>query len=348
MSQGFSIVICTFNGKSRLTSTLTHLAALKIPVDNLVELVFVNNASTDDTAVFATALWQELGEPFPLRLLTESRPGKGYAVETGYDAARYSHILTVDDDNWLQADYLVTAVELMRQDPAIGVLQGYSTAVMEQTPPAWFDQVKWYFIIGGPKPQVGYFATNDFYVWGAGMIIMRADWLRLRGLGFSALTSKLPGKAAGEDNEVAIGLLLLGRKIYYSDKLRYQHYMPKERINWQRLRQNFDTFAYVSYYFFLYGVVNTSFQKQLAITDARILKEFGKFCAKYLQGFTLKHHIGYLLWHKEDIYQLRLQQYYAMLKWFWKLRKQAKADIALIQGWMLPLLRSNPDFSWYY
>ncbi|WP_310391092.1 glycosyltransferase [Hymenobacter sp.] len=347
MTQGFTIVICTFNGTSRLAPTLTHVAALALPAGYAAELIVVDNASTDDTGTFVRALWQKLDAPFTLHLLREPRPGKGYAVETGYDAAQYSCILTVDDDNWLQADYLTTAVALLRQDPAIGVLQGHSSAVMELPPPAWFDQVKWYFIIGGPKPEIGYFASNDFYVWGAGMVIMRADWLRLRGLGFSALTSKLPGKAAGEDNEVAIGLILLGRKIYYSDQLCYKHYMPKERINWKKLQQNFDTFAYVSYYFFLYGVVVNSFKNQSAVTDAYILKEFGLFCVKYLRGFTVKHHVSYLLRPREDVYQLRLQQYYAMLKWFWKLRKQAKADITFIQGWLLPLLRSNPTFSWF-
>ena len=57
---------------------------------------------------------------------------------------------------------------------------------MEEAPPVWFGQVQWYFIIGGPKPRVGYFASDDFFVWGAGMVIRRANWLRLRELGFSA------------------------------------------------------------------------------------------------------------------------------------------------------------------
>ena len=348
MKQGFSIVICTYNGTSRLAPTLAHVAALAVPTAYAVELIVVDNASTDDTAAFVAEQWQALGNPFPLQLLPEPRPGKGYAVETGYDATHYPHLLTVDDDNWLQADYLLVAAELLRQNPEIGVLQGQSSAVMEVAPPDWFEQVKWYFAVGEPKPRVGFFAPHDFYVWGAGMIIRRADWVRLRELGFSALTSKLPGKAAGEDNEVAIGLVLLRCRIYYSEKLRYQHYMPKERVSWEKSQHNFDTFGYVRYHLFLYETVTECFRSQRPVTAAYVTRAFARFCVRARREFTLKHHVGYLLWHRQDLYQLRLHQYYAMLKWFWKLRKRAKADIAHIQHWMLPLLRENPDFRWFY
>ena len=348
MSQaGFSIIICTHNGIGRLEPTLAHIAALEVPVGTSVELIVVDNASTDHTNHFTREVWKKLGAPFSLVVLNEKKPGKGYAVETGYDAAQFSYILTVDDDNWLQADYLTQALQLLQKDPSIGVLQGHSSGVFEVPPPPWVHNLKQFFIIGGPKEKIGYFPQNDFSVWGAGMLIRRSDWLYLRNLGYASLTSKLPGKAAGEDNELAIGLLLLGRKIYYSDRLQYKHFMPRDRVNWEKLKKNFETFGYVHYYFFLYSVVINSYYEGKSITIRSIRKDFFPYWLKYLKSYTLKQQIAYFLFPKHESYQLHLLYYYAEFKWFWKLHKAAIKDIKFLQSWVLPLLKSdNNSFQW--
>ena len=172
--------------------TLEHLAALTIPAGNRLEVILVDNASTDDSGAVATRCWHTLGEPFPLMVLLENRPGKGYAIETGYDAAQHTHILTVDDDNWLAANYLVVAQRLLHQHPDVGVLQGRNTAVFESPPPAWLAGFEYTLVIGSPVKECGYFARDNFRVWGAGMVIERASWLTLRKLGFAFLTSKVP------------------------------------------------------------------------------------------------------------------------------------------------------------
>ena len=347
MESGFSIVICTYNGESRLKTTFEHVAVLQIPLGLAVELILVNNASTDSTGMVARRIWNELGNPFPLVLLDESRPGKGYAVETGYDAARYEYILTADDDNWLRADYLNNALKLFEQDGSIGVLQGHSTAAFESVPPPWFHALQHYFVIGGPTNAIGHFPKNNFFVWGAGMVIQKADWLYLRGIGYSALTSKLPGKAAGEDNELAIALLILGRKIYYSDTLSYQHFMPINRLEWPKLKQNFETFGYVSHYFFLYGLVLDAHKNDYVLTDFIIKKRFLRYWLRIMKELTFKQHVAYWVLPKEEYYQLMLTHYHSHFKWFFQLRKNALVDIRFIQNWLLPIYKENPEnFSW--
>ena len=76
ISPGFSIVICTYNGTPRLNPTLSYIAALKIPSGCFVELIVVNNASTDDTAQFVKDQWNRLGTPFPLTVLMKLLPVK--------------------------------------------------------------------------------------------------------------------------------------------------------------------------------------------------------------------------------------------------------------------------------
>jgi glycosyltransferase involved in cell wall biosynthesis len=344
---GFSIIICTHNGKGRLEPTLAHIARLVIPADYSVELIVVDNASTDSTSGFVKATWERLGSPFSLRLLQESRPGKGHAVETGYDAARYSLIVTVDDDNWLDKGYLVHAKELFELNAAIGILQGHSTGVFETEPPSWLAGFKELFIIGSPVKEPGYFPETNFFVWGAGMVIKNSDWRYVRSLGFSALTSKMPGKAAGEDNELAIVLMLLGRRAYYSDGLKYKHFMPSGRVTWQKLWQNFETHGYVHHYFFLYTLVIDAYKQGYTITPAMIRKRFASFALGFFKKSTFKQHLAYWILPRQEYYQLQLHLYYSQVKWFLRLRKNALKDIHFIQSWMLPLLeKRSGDAPW--
>ncbi len=342
-NKGFSIVLCAHNGAGRLKPTLQHLAAIALPADIPVELVLVNNASTDDTETFSTKVWNELQTPFVLSIINEPRAGKGYAIETGYDAAQYAYIVTVDDDNWLEKDYLLNALALIETYPDVGIFQAGNAPVFEVTPPAWVQQVRGNMAIGSPVKEKGYFQKNNYGVWGAGMIVFKKDWMYLRSLGFAALTSKVAGKAAGEDEELAFALLLLGRKIYYSDCLHYKHYMPAARLNWKSIERAFETFGYTAYYIFLYAMVFDAFEKKYSLTPFKLRAVFYKQVLRQLKSSGLKNNINYWTKHEETIYQLRLKQYYNGLYWFNKLSGRAMKDIAFIQRWMLPLLEHNPN-----
>jgi glycosyltransferase involved in cell wall biosynthesis len=346
--KGFSIVVCTYNGKNRLSPTLDRIARLKVPGGCSVELIVVDNASTDGTDLMVRKRWAELQTPFPLCILREAKPGKAYAVEAGYDAAGHSYIVTADDDNWLEEDYLLHALELFEKDPDIGILQGKSTGVYETTPPDWIkkDNLEHYFVIGPAAPKVGYYEKHMFGAWGAGMVIRKEDWSYLRSIGFSFLTSKLAGKAAGEDHELAIALLLMGRKIYYSDQLQFRHYMPADRIQWDKLKANFETFGYVSRFNFLYALALHAHRNGYTLTKAGVTQKFRRYFYRSLRSYTWKQHLAYWLLPQEEYYQLRMHQFYAQYKWFTKLSGSTLHDLGLIQKWMVPLLKQDKsDFS---
>lgn len=346
---GFSIVLCTYNGASRLRETLGHLGKLVIPDNYLVELILVDNASIDNTVTFASVIWKDLMNPFPITVIQEPRAGKGYAVERGYDAASYSYILTVDDDNWLDSSYLMEAIDIFTAHPDVSVLQGISEAVFETPPPSWLadPRIAKQLVIGGPFEEPGYFPENFFYVWGAGLIIHRADWVELRQRGLSFLTSKLPGKAAGEDSELGLGLTLLGRKAYYSTKLKFKHFMPTGRLTWDKLKQNFEVLGYVSYYMSLYAIVIRGHQQGKAITAFDARRQLAIAWLTHARVLTPKQHVAYWAMPREEYYQLMLAEYYSRLKWIAKLSGHIMQDMQAIQAWIVPLLeRSEVGFEW--
>jgi glycosyltransferase involved in cell wall biosynthesis len=344
-NKGFSIILCTHNGAGKLKPTLQHLAALGLPAGIPVEVLLVNNASTDNTEAFSLQVWNELEAPFPLRIINEPRAGKGYAIETGYDAAQYAYIITVDDDNWLREDYLINALTLINTYPDVGIFQAGNEPVFEKKPPEWIKHVEGYLVIGSPVKQPGYFKQNYYGVWGAGMIIFKKDWVYLRSLGFAALTSKMPGKAAGEDVELAIALLLTGRKIFYSDKLQYKHYMPAGRVKWESLEKNFDAFAYTDYYFFLYTEVFRALREEYSISAGRFRMHFFKHWLRLMKSQGLRNNSLFFYKKEGAVYQLLVKKYYRMLYWFFKLSGKAVNDMSFVKQWALPLMEKNPESS---
>lgn len=343
MTKGFSIIICTYNGVARLAPTLEYLTTLQIPIGYKVELILVDNASNDGTTEFVNNKWATLGSPFELTILHAPRAGKGYAVEAGFDKAKYSHLLTVDDDNWLDSYYLVKSVELLAAYPDVGLLQGTSEAVFEAVPPPWFSDPRMakQLVVGGQLDQSGYLPADQFHVWGAGLVIYRQDWLRLRQLGFSFLTSKVPGKAAGEDSELGLALWLLGRRAYYSSELKFKHFMPAGRLEWAKIRQNFKVFGYVSYYFGLYTAVIAAVKRGEKPSPGAVRKAVLNGALQQLRLLTAKQHLAFWIKPRQEYYQLLLAEYYARLYWLRKLAASVPADIDKIAQWVVPVVQAR-------
>ena len=169
--------------------------------------------------------------------------------------------------------------------------------------------------------------------------------LRQRGLSF--LTSKLSGKAAGEDSELGLGLTLLGRKAYYSTELKFKHFMPTGRLTWDKLKQNFEVLGYVSYYMSLYAIVVDGYQKERAINALSAKKQLAATLLTHARALTLKQHVAYWAMPREEYYQLMLAEYYSRLKWIAKLSGNVMQDVQAIQAWVVPLLeRSKVGFEW--
>jgi len=269
--KGISIVICTYNGASRLPKTLTYLARQTGISDLKVEVIIVDNNSSDDTKVVANQIWTNQKAPFKLIILDENRPGKGYALETGFDAAQYSYLITVDDDNWLEENYLNRAFEIMHNKLDVGLAGGKGIAVFEGKQPEWFSIYAQSYAVGKPLPQTGYYTNDKSLVWGAGMIVRKQIWTDLRKVGFSFFTSKGKGKAVGEDSELSLIVKYLGYRHYFDDRLIFYHFMPANRINWQNHITMVEGFAKTSIFIRLYDYVGDKVNSQNPVSVYQFL-----------------------------------------------------------------------------
>ena len=236
---GVSIVICTYNGKTNLSPTLEHIAAQQKINDVAVELLLIDNASTDGTTEFVQSKWATLQTSIALRIIQEPKPGKGNASVTGFNACKYEVIIVCDDDNYLCADYVKRAYDLMCANKNIGVMGGKSEPIFEDTKPVWFYAQQHIFAVGEQFDTNG---KNVGFLWGAGMVFRKTAWDTLQQLHYTFfLNEQRSGKLnwGGDDTELCEMITVLGYDLWYDNTLVLQHYMPKQRMTKEYLHSRY-------------------------------------------------------------------------------------------------------------
>lgn len=231
---GVSILISTYNGRDKLGSTLEALAHLDRSATGGVELIVVDNASTDGTSEFVRTKWSGLGSPFPLLLLNEPRPGKLHAQELGLAHVQFPFVVICDDDNSLFPDYLTIGLRHLLADERIGVLGGRGLAVSTVPIPDWFEEYSYYFACAPQAPATGEVRPRRNVVYGAGMWLRMEGYHRAKENGFRFILASRTGKSlstGGEDSELCWALRFQGYAIWYVDELRFHHHIPADRLS---------------------------------------------------------------------------------------------------------------------
>jgi glycosyltransferase involved in cell wall biosynthesis len=108
-----SVLICTYNRAALLRETLAALRDLERPDACRVEILVVDNNSTDDTraAVSEAAASSQV----PIIYLHETRQGKSFALNRGLSHARGEVIALTDDDVLPAGDWLSRIVRVFRE-----------------------------------------------------------------------------------------------------------------------------------------------------------------------------------------------------------------------------------------
>ena len=130
-----SVLICTFN-RLPFLKKLAESIAPQLPAAFPLEIVIVDNNSSDGTADWARAL---AAETPGFRYLFEPRQGLSHARNAGAQTAQYGFLLYLDDDALLPPHYLPTLGRLLaRHDPDF--LGGPLYPLYLDPKPAWFPE----------------------------------------------------------------------------------------------------------------------------------------------------------------------------------------------------------------
>ncbi len=226
MTPRLSAIVCTHNRASYLESailSLTHQQGLES--DDL-EIVVVNNASTDRT----TAVIDSLSQRFPaLRAIEESRLGLSHARNAGRHHARAPILAYIDDDATAHPHWGHRILDTFGDEPSAGCVGGPVRARWETSKPSWlsdavsecFTDIDW----GDKRIRL------DEGRWLAGCnIAIRGNVLDQVG-GFSTELGRVGTSLRSmEDIAVQRALRRIGRPIVYDPGISVEHSVLPERL----------------------------------------------------------------------------------------------------------------------
>ncbi len=241
--KGVSIIICCYNSSSRITTTLNHLQ--KIHSQGIPwEVILVDNASTDDTSAKSKMVW-ETNPVTGFQIVEEQKKGLMNARIKGVASSSYDFVSFIDDDNWIEEDWVHKVFTILNENPEIAACGGSADAVFESTPPPWFSEFSISYATGMQQNKSGFVQPQKGYLWGAGLTIRKQAWEELFSSGFSSLLSGRSGKAltAGEDSEICLAFVLRGWKLWYEESLKLQHYIPAFRLKLDYLLKMYEGFG---------------------------------------------------------------------------------------------------------
>ena len=226
-----SVIVATHNRRLLLERTLEALAAQQ-PVPGGLEILVVDNASTDGTSAAVQALARR-SSGHPVRLLHEARPGKSFAVNTGVAAARGELLAFTADDvvpspGWLSA--VTGAMEETGADFCVGRIR----PLWEAPPPAWISPALYGVLAipdNGAERLIIRRGSNEHAMpIGANMAVRRAVLDRLGGwrpeLGKLRHTLR-----SGEDHELYLRMLHAGLSGVYEPAAIVEHLVPANRLH---------------------------------------------------------------------------------------------------------------------
>lgn len=202
-----TILIPNYNGKKWLKQLLPTIGKVTYP--NL-EILVVNNGSTDDSAKF-------LKENYPQVRIIEIKKNRGYAGANNFGVKKASgkYVLFLNNDTQVTPNFLEALVEKMEKDKTIGAVQPQIRNMIDRQK---LDSIGSFFTLTGFLYHYGYFQPHRekkyqkelsvYSVKGACFLMKKKDYIDLGGIDEGFVTYV-------EESDLCHRILLSGKKIIY-------------------------------------------------------------------------------------------------------------------------------------
>jgi glycosyltransferase involved in cell wall biosynthesis len=256
IAQGISIIICFYNTGEKIVPTLEHIISLNtIGISNL-ELILVNNCSTDNTTeLIHETLKNE--HTIPWKIVNETNPGLTNARLKGIHEAAFNLLLFCDDDNQLSKNYLVIGSEILNTHHKIAVLGGKGIPISTVEIPDWFEKEQNFYACGPQFTQTGRVIGSRNVVYGAGMFVRKKCWQDICARGFIPISSDRQGGSlsSGGDSEMCLAFQIAGYYVWYDERLLFQHFIEPKRLTLDylnRLKKGMSTSRFITRFYLDY------------------------------------------------------------------------------------------------
>ncbi len=223
-----SIVLCTKNRAKLLVDALDSLLQIR-PTPNGVELVLVDNGSTDNTKDVVAEF--RLRASFPIRYVFESIPGLSAARNRGILEAEGRFVFFTDDDQLVDPD---AARQHLRVAEKYGsrAQQGAIALQFTRQRPEWL-RGRLVTVLGQTEDHPE--GPAGIHMYGGNMFFERSLFEEMR-----AFREDLGKGTAGysEDIELSLRLKKMGVPIVYAPTARIYHVIDEDRASAGFFRRN--------------------------------------------------------------------------------------------------------------
>jgi len=220
-----SVVVCTRNRARILHGTLRALLAQEGMKKQELEIVVIDNGSTDGTAhaVSSLAGAGNIG----IRYVVEPRVGLSAARNRGIQEARGEYLAFLDDDATPVRFWAKSIVDRFRAfDDSVAAIVGRITLNWQRAPARWIDRGLWSlfgFLDLGEVRRMSYGEAKG------GNIAFRGDALRSVGV-FREDLGLGRQFMLGEETELCKRIIEAGRSILFIPEMHVKHRVPAEKM----------------------------------------------------------------------------------------------------------------------
>jgi glucosyl-dolichyl phosphate glucuronosyltransferase len=221
-----SIVLPTYNRSANLQRTLTSVLAQR--TSRSYEVIVVDNNSTDNTREVVD---RAMGRGVPVRYVLERNQGVSYARNAGIGTARAPLIGFIDDDVWVNEDWIETICRTFEEHPGVDCIGGKVLPAWEGVPPAWLTRDHWapVALLDLGETSLAINAEHPVCLLSANLACRREIFDRVGSFG-AELQRVQDGIGSMEDHEWLLRFWAAGRQAMYVPDMRAVTDVPLRRM----------------------------------------------------------------------------------------------------------------------
>jgi glycosyltransferase involved in cell wall biosynthesis len=221
-----SVVIPTHNRSAQLRRTLASV--LSQQTHRRYEVIVVDNNSTDDTKAEVERV---IAGGAPVHYLIERKQGVSYTRNAGIAVANAPLLVFVDDDVWVDADWMEAICRTLEEHPELDCVGGKILPEWEGVPPPWLTRDHWAplaLIDFGDRGRI--VNTDNRRCLLTGNFACRRETFERVGFFGTALQRVHDGIGSMEDHEWLIRFWDAGREAMYVPEMQASTHVPPQRM----------------------------------------------------------------------------------------------------------------------
>lgn len=232
MVNSVKAIVFGYNSAERIEKVLTCLLNQNIPDDVAFSILIMTNAENDNTKQRAEEFWIKQNSSINLAFIHEPKPGLIHSREAAIANSNEDVLVFVDDDNYLDKDYITGAISVLNTNPEVAIVCGNNHPYFKISPPDWYLQHIKVLAAGYQGDMTGDITEKKGFAWGAGMVVRNRLLKQLfnAGFGFTKITKDNKLMPFADDTELSYMMRLAGYKIFYNEKMHLEHEVPEFKV----------------------------------------------------------------------------------------------------------------------